>query len=66
MTTGSENSIFQKNPLEKKPGAVFSFDELCDVEASLMAHNANEFDKKILYSTINKVANTQIVEEQYA
>lgn len=30
-----------------------------------MADNANEFDKKLLYSQINKVANTVKVEELY-
>ena len=61
-----EFAIFQRDPLIKKPGANYNFDELCGVEASQMADNAYEFDKKILYQQINKVANTPKVLETRA
>ncbi len=54
---GGEEAIFKKNNLIKKPGQYYKFSELCEVEALMMQDNANEFDKKVLYQKINKVAN---------
>ena len=38
---GDEFAIFQRDPLIKKPGAPYTFAELCDVEMQLMSDNAN-------------------------
>ena len=44
-----ESAIFNQNPLNKKPGANYTWDELCGLEIIQMDDNAYEFDKKILY-----------------
>lgn len=49
LTIGGEQAIFYKDPLNKKPGASYIFDELCEIEARLMLDNSNEFEKRILY-----------------
>ena len=61
-----EFAIFERNPLIKKPGATYNFDELCGLEANQMNDNAYEFDKRILYQQINKVANCAKVHETKA
>lgn len=60
---GGEEAIFKKNKLIKKPGQYYKFIELCEVEAQMMQDNANEFDKKVLYQKINKVANMPNIQE---
>jgi len=45
----------------KRPGAPYTFFELCDIEATHMQDNAKGFDKKMLYQQINKVANSNRV-----
>ena len=62
---GDENSIFQQDPLNKKPGAWYTFDELCEIESRTMSDNSSEFEKKVLYQMINKVANMPLIKEQY-
>lgn len=64
--TGGESAIFKKDPLNKKPGANYTFDELCEIESQVMQDNSSEFEKRILYQMINKVANMPLVEEQKA
>ena len=46
--TGGKKAIFEQDPLNKKPGATYSFIELCEIESRLMKDNSNEFEKKIL------------------
>ena len=49
QTVGGEGAIFVKDPLQKKPGAAYSFNELCEVEQRMLEDNSYAFDKKILY-----------------
>ena len=65
MSAGGEDAIFKHDPLNKKPGANYVFNELSELEQRLMQDNANEFEKKILYQHINKVANMPRIQEAY-
>ena len=38
---GGENAIFNRDPLIKKPGAQYNFNELSDVEMQFMSDNAS-------------------------
>ena len=50
QSLGGDQAIFKKDPLNKKPGANYTFDELVALEQCMLQDNADEFDKRILYS----------------
>ena len=54
-----------KEVLDKRPGAAYNFEELTVIEENLMSQNAYEFNKKLEYQKMTKLANQSYTEERY-